>query len=64
MRLKERQKAKQPLLNEVGVIRIVIRLLDVEQKQMVSRSFTIYDASVNQVFKICHEAIEKQSVRS
>jgi len=64
MRLKGRHKTKSHLQNEVGVIRVVIRLLSTEHKQMVSKSFTIYDASVNQVFKICHEAIEKHSVRS
>ncbi|MBA7696409.1 hypothetical protein ES703_105056 [subsurface metagenome] len=64
MRLKGRHKTKSHLQNEVGVIRIVIRLLDMKQKQKVSKSFTIYDASVNQVFKICHEAIEKHSVGS
>ena len=59
MKLKERRKTQPHLLKEVGVVRVVIRLMDTEAKrQRVSRSFTVHDTSVNEVYDICHKSIE------
>jgi len=59
MKLKERRKTQPHLLKQVGVVRVVIRLMDTEtERQRVSKSFTVHDASVNEVFEICHKAIE------
>lgn len=60
MKLKERRKTQPHLLNQVGVVRAVFRLMDTKSKgQKVSKSFTVHDASVNEVFEVCHKAIEE-----